>query len=111
MVTFNWIDIKTVITPTSSVIREITKINTEYDCVAYDAGFAVASRDKDNIKTKDSFIAQARNDFQFCEVLTETGGESCIIESSPNTNIRYSKTVIPAMKYEIHKGQKRNKNT
>ncbi len=57
------------------------------------------------LKTKDSFIAQARNDFQFCEVLTETGGEGCIIESSPNTNIRYSKTVIPAMKYEIHKGK------
>ena len=102
---FKGFDVKTVITPTTFGHTRSHEINSEYDCVAYDAGFAVASRDKDNIKTKDSFIAQARNDFQFCEVLTETGGEGCIIESSPNTNIRYSKTVIPAMKYEIHKGK------
>ena len=82
---FKGIDVKTVITPTSFGHTRSHEINSEYDC--------------------DSFIAQARNDFQFFEVLTETGGEGCIIESSPNTNIRYSKTVIPAMKYEIHKGK------
>ena len=60
MVTIKGIDVKTVITPTSFGHTRSHEINSEYDCVAYDAGFAVASRDKDNIKTKDSFIAQAR---------------------------------------------------
>lgn len=101
---FKGIDVHTTITPQRfGHIRE-HKIISEYDCYAYDAGFAISSSDGDNCVTKDGFAALAKNDFQCCEVLSETGGKGCIITASPNTNIRYRKTVIPAMKYNVKQG-------
>ncbi|MBQ8300491.1 MAG: DUF2264 domain-containing protein, partial [Clostridia bacterium] len=82
---------------------------SEYDCIACDAGFAVASRDIDNCETKNGVIASVKNNFQHCEVLSETGGQGIVIPVSPNTNLRYSKTLIPAMKYEIKQGTTRIK--
>lgn len=101
---FKGIDVKTTIIPQSYGHVRIHEITSEYECDAYDAGFAVAARDKDNCTVKEGFIAVAKNDFQRCEVLSETGGFGCVISASPNTNLKYSRTVIPAMKYSINKG-------
>lgn len=103
------INVKTTVKPEKwGHIRE-HEVTSEYDCIACDAGFAVASRDIDNCETKNGVIASAKNNFQHCEVLSETGGQGIVIPVSPNTNLRYSKTLIPAMKYEIKQGTTRIK--
>ena len=81
---FKGIDVVTVVTPThEGHIRE-HEITSEYDCDAYDAGFAVTEEGQ-------------------CAVYGD-GGENVIIPASPNTNLRFRKTVIPAVKYHIPKG-------
>ncbi len=101
---FEGIDVKTVITPTESGHIRSHEINSQVDCTAYDAGFAVSSDDSDCLETSVDKGAYAKNKFQQCSV-TSDEGEGIIIPASPNTNIRYPKTVIPAVKYEIKKGK------
>lgn len=101
---FEGIDVKTVITPTESGHIRSHEINSQVDCTAYDAGFAVSSDDSDCLETSVDKGAYAKNKFQECSV-TSDEGEGIIIPASPNTNIRYPKTVIPAVKYEIKKGK------
>ncbi len=101
---FEGIDVKTVITPTESGHIRSHEINSQVDCTAYDAGFAVSSGDSDSLETSVDKGAYAKNKFQQCSV-TSDEGEGIIIDASPNTNIRYPKTVIPAVKYEIKKGK------
>ncbi len=101
---FEGIDVKTVITPTESGHIRSHEINSQVDCTAYDAGFAVSSDDSDCLETSVDKGAYAKNKFQECSV-TSDEGEGIIIDASPNTNIRYPKTVIPAVKYEIKKGK------
>ena len=78
-------------------------ITSPYEGYAYDCGFAVAARDKDNcVCTTDGDTARAENKFSVCSV---TGaGKAIVFTTSPNTNIMYNKTVIPAMKYKLNKG-------
>lgn len=101
---FEGIDVKTVITPTESGHIRSHEINSQFNCTAYDTGFAVSSGDSDCIETSVDKGAYAKNKFQQCSV-TSDEGEGIIIPASPNTNIRYPKTVIPAVKYEIKKGK------
>ncbi|MBQ3471103.1 MAG: DUF2264 domain-containing protein, partial [Clostridia bacterium] len=77
------IDVKTTVTPTDEGHIREHEIVSEYDCTAYDAGFAVRSESE-------------------CSVLGD--GKSIVIPASPNTNLRYPKTVIPAVEYKIKKG-------
>ena len=99
------IEVRTTVIPTcEGHIRE-HEITSEYDCEAVDCGFAVASRDDDKCTSGGGNFAYAKNNFQQCDVLTESEGEGIVIPASPNTNLRYSKTVIPAMKYSIKKGK------
>lgn len=102
---FKGIEVKTTITPTDyGHIRE-HEITSDIECTAYDAGFAVADRDMDKCVSGGGEIAFAQNNFQRCEVTSETGGEGIIIPASPNTNLRYQKTLIPAMQYDIKQGR------
>lgn len=101
---FEGIDVKTVITPTESGHIRSHEINSQFNCTAYDTGFAVSSGDSDSLETSVDKGAYAKNKFQQCSV-TSDEGEGIIIPASPNTNIRYPKTVIPAVKYEIKKGK------
>ncbi len=101
---FKGIEVKTTVTPTDyGHIRE-HEIISDIECEAYDAGFAVANRDRDNCVSGGGKTAFAKNAFQQCEVLSESGGEGIVIPASPNTNLRYQKTLIPAMKYEVRQG-------
>ena len=81
---FNGIDVKTTVIPTDDGHIREHEIVSEYECDAYDSGFAIS----DNRK---------------CAVKGD--GENVIIPASPNTNLRYRKTVIPAVKYHITKGK------
>lgn len=83
---FKGIDITTVVTPTNEGHIREHEIVSEYDCDAYDCGFAVCD---------------GKNE---CTVSGE-GGENTDIPASPNSNLRYPKTYIPAVKYHITKGK------
>jgi hypothetical protein len=98
------ITVRTTVIPTKyGHIREHT-ITSNISCTAYDAGFAVSCSDSDGCESAARLTAVAENSIQRCEVVSETGGEAIIIPASPNTNIKYRKTLIPAMKYKINKG-------
>ncbi len=113
-ITIEWspltgIDVKTEIIPTSCGHNRIHTIQSEYMCAAYDCGFSVASSDCDKCETMTEVSgATAKNTFSSCTVI---GGEGVIISASPNTNVLYKKTVIPAVKHIIPKGTTRIETT
>ena len=100
---FKGITVKTTVIPTDKGHIREHEIISEYDCTAYDAGFAVSASDSDGcISGADKNGAFAQNAQQYCRV---SGGEGSVIPAPPNTNLRYRKTLIPAVKYEIAKGK------
>lgn len=103
------IKVTTQIIPNDCGHERIHTIVSDYDCIACDCGFAVASSDNHNCVTSQSSSgASATNSFSSCAVI---GGEGHIISASPNTNIMYPKTVIPSVKYTISKGMSQIKTT
>ncbi len=102
---FKGISVKTTVIPTADGHIREHEITSEYECMAYDAGFAVSNSDSDKCVYGEGGTAFAKNTFQHCEVISETDGKGIIIPASPNTNLRYRKTLIPAMKYEIKNGK------
>ena len=106
---FTGIDVKTEIIPTSCGHNRIHTINSNIVCAAYDCGFSVSSSDCDECGTiTEDNGATAKNIFSSCSVI---GGEGVIISASPNTNVLYKKTVIPAVKHIIPKGMTRIETT
>lgn len=99
--------VKSTVIPQPWGHERIHEITSDYECTAIDCGYAVACRDKDNFaSSKTENTAECSNDFSYCSV---EGGETVVIDASPNTNIVYNKTKIPAVKYEIHKGENKIK--
>lgn len=98
--------VETTIIPDKDGHRRIHTITSDIECTAYDCGYSVACRDEDMLSTRtDGSMAKAWNVFSSCTVTG--GGEGVILGSSPNTNVLYRKTVIPAEKYIIKKGTTR----
>jgi hypothetical protein len=92
----NWspvegIQVCSTIIPTMHGHKRIHRIISEFDCIAHDAGFAVSV---DAILEKE------------CRVTCVSGNGSYeVLKADPNTNLIASKTVIPMITYEIHKGE------
>lgn len=89
-------------------IRE-HEITSEYACTAYDCGFGVSIDDRaysERMQEKES--ALVKNEEGFCQVRATWGkGEGRVLVPDPNTNLIYSKTAIPMIRYEIEKGTTR----
>lgn len=102
---FVGIEAETEIIPTEyGHIRKHTVIS-DYDCTAYDSGFAVSCSDEDLcVKKCDAHSASAENRFSKCSVQSDTG-EGFVADAVPGTCVMYSKSAIPAIKYEIKKGR------
>lgn len=83
------IQVHTEIIPTSNGHKRIHIIDSDFDCKAYDAGFALP------IENPKGCAVQC----------LQGGGNEKILKPDPNTNLVYSKTVIPVVEYEIHKGK------
>lgn len=98
------IEIKTEIIPTDFGHIRRHRVESKIDCIAYDSGFAVSNMDKAHCRqiVNDNFAA-AENDFSNCKVQSESG-TPMVIEAVPNTNLIFSKTVIPTVMYKINKG-------
>lgn len=105
----NWspikgIRVKTELIPDGSDHIRKHRIESEFDCIAYEGGFAVASRDKDQCECRaEGAAAIARNSFSGCKIVSE-GGKAEIVSASPNTNLVYPKTVIPSVKHTVCRG-------
>ncbi len=80
---FNGITVETLLIPTENGHIRRRTVTTEYDCVAYDCGFATPSGSGG-------------------EVIGYGEGVTVICE--PNSNLIYTKTEIKAVKYTIKKG-------
>ncbi len=85
--------------------KRVHRVESEFDCFAYDGGFAVACRDMDEcVSGAEGAEAWARNSFSECRVVSESGGAGTVAVSSPNTNLLYNKTVIPTLRYHVRRG-------
>lgn len=97
--------VETIIEPDAKGHTRYHKITSEIACTAYDCGFAVACRDEDYMTSHaDGRRAEAGNCFSSCTVTGNSEGVGVILGTSPNTNVLYRKTVLPAVKYEIPRG-------
>lgn len=105
------------------------RITSVRDCVAYDCGFAVSREPVAEVELSSEKAAGVGFAFAASDGWAEAGNESCmcrvetpaggsfesdsasgageVIMADPNTNILYTKTAIPAVKYRIHKGEQR----
>lgn len=84
---FVGIQVHTEIVPTANGHIRKHMIESEYECAAYDSGFAVKIGDSS------------------CTVHSINGeGETLLQRVDPNTNLMHQKTDIPAVKYRIKKG-------
>ncbi|MBQ8569237.1 MAG: DUF2264 domain-containing protein [Oscillospiraceae bacterium] len=98
------ITVETTIIPDEKGHTRYHRIISDMECTAYDTGFAVACRDEDNARS--SVIgntATAENVFSLCSVSGE--GEAVMLYNPPNVNVLYRKTMMPAIKYIIRKGE------
>lgn len=99
------IDVETEIIPTDYGHIRKHIVNSEYDCTAYDSGFAVSCKDEDMcVITEEERFASAKNVFSLCAVQSDTGS-GMVVKVAPNTNLMSPKTAIPAIKYNIKKGE------
>lgn len=106
---FNGINVETKIIPNECGHIRMHTITSDFECVAYDCGFAVSSSDSDCCEVQvSSSGASAKNNFSSCAVI---GGDGHIISASPNTNLMHPKTVIPSVKYAVAKGKTTIKTT
>lgn len=99
--------VETLLIPNENGHLRRHKVKCDYDCIAYDCGFSVAitedGKDEENAKDREAYIS---NSFSSCKVISTCEyGSGEIIESEPNTNLIYSKTRIPAIKYILYKGE------
>ncbi|MGN0162352.1 MAG: DUF2264 domain-containing protein [Candidatus Ornithomonoglobus sp.] len=108
-IVINWSPIKGIRVRTEVIPEEdghIRKhrIESDFDCIAYDGGFAVANSDKDHCLTEArGNIASADSMSAGCSVKSENG-TGIIVGAAVNTNVLYNKTVIPTIRYRVHKG-------
>lgn len=85
---FIGIRVSTEVIPTADGHRRIHTIDSDYDCIAYDSGFAEPS-EQNNCTVK----------------ILQGDGELFTIWTAPNTNLICSKTKIPSAKFAISKGR------
>lgn len=116
------ITVETTLTPTEKGHTRVHHIVSDVECTAYDCGFAVNRGDFTPVgfrSEEGDGYAQAGNEYSRCRVsagrkpaleadgssLKNTNGAGHIIIADPNTNLLYTKTAIPSVKYEIHRGE------
>lgn len=104
---FKGIMVETILIPNEDGHIRRHKVNCDYECTAYDCGFSVAITEdglhEENASGKEAYVS---NSFSSCKVISVHGdGTAEIIVAESNTNLIYSKTKIPAVKYNFHKGE------
>ena len=104
---FPGIRVTSVVVPTEYGHMRIHEVESDYDCTAYDCGFAVEKFTEGYGESAEGKTAAAAWRKQGCTVSGE-GPEAAgvVIGADPNTNVLYANTSIPAVAYKIRKGEK-----
>lgn len=97
--------VETILVPTDYGHIRKHIIESEYECEAYDSGFAV-EKDREFFKgIHEKGKAEIDNGREFSAVESEKG-EGIILECDPNTNLIFSQCpMIPSIRYSIKKGR------
>lgn len=98
--------VETTITPTCMGHIRKHLIQSDFECEAYDCGFAVRidTEGEKTVMTNSSMLIC--NKESGCEVSTCSGnGVGFMMKSEPNTNYVYPMTMIPSIRYDILKGE------
>lgn len=97
--------VETTIIPVAEGHKRIHKIISGRECEAYECGFCVAADLHDEPrKSVEGAMAQVANMDSLCRI-SSSMGKGVIIAVDPNTNLLHSKTLLPAVKYQIPAGR------
>lgn len=100
--------VETTVTPDARGHVREHHITSARECVAYDYGFAVNRGDLTPVgyvsETGEGW-AEARNRSAYCRVSGSTTQQGEVLLADPNTNLLYTKTAIPGVKYKVQKGE------
>lgn len=96
------VETEIILTDTGHIRRH--RIYSDYECQAWDCGFAVDCK-KSLSKEVSKKCAKAENEWSMCSVNGENASCADVLSADPNTNLISSKTVIPAVCYNIVKGE------
>ncbi len=107
------ITVTTTLTPTETSHTRHHVVESDFACTAYDCGFSVANRDTDGCSQTTTpatahtpHTAEAKNNFSLCRVTSDTADATpMVINTQPNANIVFNKTVLPCIKYHIPRGR------
>lgn len=102
---FKGINVTTTLIPIEGGHIRRHTINSEYECTARDAGFAVSTASDCHCDSyKEDGGVTVKNDFSFCHVKSNTSGIGEVISIHPNTSLVYQNTVLPMAVYKITPG-------
>lgn len=99
---FVGITVTSTVTPTATGHIRRHKIESIYDCTAYDCGFAVQKFCDGYAEQADQNSASVENAQVGCTV--SGAGDGYLVSADPNTNVLYPNTTIPAVRYRVSKG-------
>lgn len=101
---FHGIRVSSTVIPTEHGHKRIHKIESDYNCTAYDCGFAVEKFTDGYEEHAAENTATVKYAKQGCTV-TGRGPEAAglVIGADPNTNVLYPNASIPAVSYRIEK--------
>lgn len=100
--------VETTLTPNDQGHVREHHIVSDRECEAYDFGFAVNRGGLTPVEyTFDAGEgwAEARNQDMGCRVSGDSGLRGEVINADPNTNLLYTKTAIPGVKYMVRRGE------
>ncbi len=103
---FPGISVKTTVTPTPSGHVRRHEIESEYQCIAVDYGFAVPKFAQGSAQELTEHKALVRTAKYFCAV-SGVGPDAApqILNADPNTSLLFTNTLIPGVRYTIGRGR------
>ncbi len=104
---FEGIEVETTIIPKEYGHCRIHKIKSSIECAAFDCGFSVEQTTNGADRCADKNGAAASGGDLKCGVQAVSGSVTGarVILASPNTNLIYKRTAIPAVEYKIEMGE------
>ena len=105
------IEVETTITPIKRGHERTHKIKSDFECTAYDCGFAVSNADSARLKSRTDSEGFVMENVDTYSEIAVTGTRNCEFKearpifASPNTNLIHPRTGIPAVGVEIPKGE------
>lgn len=96
------VTVETTLTPTERGHRRRHVVTVQRACKAYDCGFALDAEQMDSRAEGGCMVAE--NPKAVSSIAAQQG-EPELIYAEPNTNVKYPRTVIPAVRYTLAPGQ------